>query len=176
MKKIILFGGSFNPFHKSHEEIVSMALERNQEDLWILPTYNPWKEKTFLNLEQRIKSLELLYQNNPRVKILDWSKDPEFNYTYRAVQECYNNKIKPILLMGSDTFDLMSKWKNYEQVKDEELIVFNRTNDTSENGLRVSVQYESSEIRQTWPNHQHYLPPIILKYILDLIKNGQIII
>ena len=47
MRKIGLFGGSFDPIHKAHVEIAKMALKQLQlDEVQLIPTKNnPWKDK-----------------------------------------------------------------------------------------------------------------------------------
>ena len=67
MNKIALFPGSFDPFTKGHEYIVSKALEIFDE---IVIGIGVNTEKKYLfDLEKRIKHIEQLYINDKRISV-----------------------------------------------------------------------------------------------------------
>ena len=70
MTKIAVFPGSFDPFTKGHEYIVSKALEVFDEVI-IGIGVNTSKAYLF-ELSKRIKHIELIYSNEPRVKVASY--------------------------------------------------------------------------------------------------------
>ena len=59
--KIALYLGSFNPFHNGHLEVVKIALNDFKMDkVIIVPTMqNPWKEEKVLDIDKRIKIINI---------------------------------------------------------------------------------------------------------------------
>ena len=67
MNKIALFPGSFDPFTKGHEYIVSKALEIFDEIVIVIGVNT--EKKYLFDLEKRIKHIEQLYINDKRITI-----------------------------------------------------------------------------------------------------------
>ena len=61
---IYLFGGSFNPFHIQHENCVSeiKKIIKEKDQIIIIPAYSPWKNKEFLNINERIELIKFIYK------------------------------------------------------------------------------------------------------------------
>ena len=55
-KSIGLLGGSFDPPHKAHVEISKITLKKIgcKKIYWIVTKKNPFKNKTFFSLKERI--------------------------------------------------------------------------------------------------------------------------
>ena len=68
MQKIAVFPGSFDPFTKGHENVISRALPLFDK-LYIAIGHNSEK-KSFFTLEQRLRMIGELYREEPRI-ILD---------------------------------------------------------------------------------------------------------
>lgn len=71
MKKIALFPGSFDPFTRGHESLVSEALNLFDEVI-VGVGYNPEK-RGLLTVENRCRLISDLYKDEPRVKVLSYS-------------------------------------------------------------------------------------------------------
>ena len=62
--KIGVYGGSFNPIHLMHKEIVISLLEKGYVDkVILLPTGNYYKKSNLLKGEERIKMLIFILRN-----------------------------------------------------------------------------------------------------------------
>ncbi len=70
MKKTALYAGSFDPFTNGHLDIVKRALKMFDE-IVVLVAVSPSK-RNFLNKEERIKLLERLFADEPRVRVDSW--------------------------------------------------------------------------------------------------------
>ena len=64
MKKVICFGGSFNPIHKAHFEIAKKALiASNANECWfIVSLMNPFK-KDASDFEKRAQLIEIMIKD-----------------------------------------------------------------------------------------------------------------
>ena len=73
MKKAI-FGGSFDPVHLGHVEIVKKALKKPYiDEVIVVPNYlNPLKRSFCAPPELRLKWLRETFKNLPNVKISDF--------------------------------------------------------------------------------------------------------
>ena len=68
MKKIALFAGSFDPFTIGHQNIVDRAIESVADEVIVAIGIN-YEKKYMFSLEERLKAIQDLYQNEPRVRV-----------------------------------------------------------------------------------------------------------
>ena len=72
MKKIGLFPGSFDPFTKGHEVVVSKALDLFDE---VIIAIGVNSKKTYLfDLDKRIQHIESLFINSSNVRVVSYQK------------------------------------------------------------------------------------------------------
>ena len=67
-KRVALFCGSFDPFHKGHKYVVDTALKLFDEVI-VCVAVNPSK-KGYFDLRARLNILEAIFKDNGRVKIV----------------------------------------------------------------------------------------------------------
>lgn len=68
MAKIVLFPGSFDPFHKGHRYVVNAALQIFDE-VYVCVAVNPLK-KGYFEPKARVSMIEAIFKNEPRVKVI----------------------------------------------------------------------------------------------------------
>ena len=117
-----LYFGSFNPIHIGHLIIANHVLnERPINKIWfIVSPQNPFKEsKTLLNEFDRLHLVRLATQDDNRIKC----SDIEFNLpkpSYTSSTLTFLSEKYPehqfSLIMGSDSYQNLDKWKNYETI------------------------------------------------------------
>ena len=68
-KSILLFGGSFNPPHLGHLQVIreSLKLIPNIDELWLVPCYNHAFQKDLAPAKDRLAMCELLIQPSNRL-------------------------------------------------------------------------------------------------------------
>jgi len=81
MQKIAVFPGSFDPFTKGHENVISRALPLF--DKIIIAIGHNSEKKSFFTLDQRLKMIGKLYQDEPRV-VLDYYEGLTVDYCKKA--------------------------------------------------------------------------------------------
>ena len=71
VKRIGIFGGSFDPPHHGHLEISKLAIKKLFLDqvYWCITKKNPLKNKTFFSLPQRIKKSKIITSHIKKIKI-----------------------------------------------------------------------------------------------------------
>lgn len=188
--KIGVYGGSFNPIHLMHQEIVNKLLEKGYVDkVIILPTGNYYKKSNLLKGEERIKMLELAFKDNDKVEINDYEFKNNLICTYRSLD--YLASIYPndtlYFIMGADNLIGFDKWKNYQYILDNyNLLIIDRdidykvqldefskyngeivvakdivTNNVSSSFIRDSI-YQNKEI-----DYDKYLSKDVYEYIVN---------
>jgi nicotinate-nucleotide adenylyltransferase len=116
--KIALYFGSFNPIHSGHLIIAShVANYADYAQVWfIVSPQNPFKAETsLLNEYDRLHLVRLAVEDDPRLKVSDIEfKLPRPSYTIDTL--AYLTEKYPqhefAILMGSDGFQNLPKWKN----------------------------------------------------------------
>jgi len=134
LKKIGLFGGTFDPVHIGHIEIADSFINSGCiDELWILLTpFPPHKlEKKHVSYDTRFQMLKLAFKEFD-CKILSVEKDlPKPSYTYRTIQALKKDHPDNIFYfcLGEDSLSKFHTWKHYEKILEEaELLVAKRPN------------------------------------------------
>lgn len=117
-----LYFGSFNPIHIGHLIIANHVLnETDLERVWfIVSPHNPLKEsKSLLNEFDRFHMVRLAVQDDNRIKCSDIEFNlPKPSYTTNTLvflSEKYPEH-KFSLIMGSDSYQNLEKWRNFESI------------------------------------------------------------
>lgn len=131
--KIGLYFGSFNPIHVGHLIIANHILNETAiRKIWfIVSPQNPLKEsKSLLNEYDRLHLVRLAVQDDTRIKCSDIEFNlPKPSYTSNTLtflSEKYPDHNFSII-MGSDSYQNLDKWKNFETIVDNyEILVYKR--------------------------------------------------
>jgi nicotinate-nucleotide adenylyltransferase len=128
-----LYFGSFNPIHIGHLIIANHIHQHTPIDkLWfVLSPHNPLKEShTLLNEYDRLHLVELAIKENPKFRAsnVEFSL-PKPSYTIDTLT--YLKEKFPLerfsVVMGSDSFQNIKHWKNWEQlVAQYPIIIYKR--------------------------------------------------
>lgn len=118
--RIGMFGGSFNPIHNGHIQLIRGIIDELSLDrLLVIPSFLPPHKlvKTPISPEDRIRMCQLSISDIPSAKVSDIEiKRGGKSYTYETLQELYS--IYPnddlFLIMGADMFLSIETWKNPE--------------------------------------------------------------
>jgi nicotinate-nucleotide adenylyltransferase len=132
--KIGLYFGSFNPIHHGHLIIANYVLQHADVDqVWfIVSPQNPLKSSnTLLNEYHRLYLVQCAIEGEKNLRAKDTEfKLPKPSYTVNTLtylQEQYPS-YQFSVIMGSDSFSNLSRWKNYAFiVKHYPIYVYRRT-------------------------------------------------
>lgn len=128
-----LYFGSFNPIHLGHLIVANSALNYcDIKRVWFVVTpKNPLKDsKVLLKDSDRLRLARLAIEDNSNFRICDIEfKLPKPSYTINTLthlEELFpENEFK--IIMGSDSYNNLSKWKNYQAIlKRYPIIVYER--------------------------------------------------
>ena len=167
--KIAIFGGSFDPPHIGHELIVQKALEILDIDkLLVVPTYlSPFKEHFCAPAKLRQAWLEKLFHGLPKVEILSYECDQKRQVptieTLLHVKKLYPSS-KLYLLLGSDSYDSLPSWHQYEHlISLVECVVATRNGEKLPKDLKklsINVNISSSKLRSFLD--EKFIPKVLL--------------
>jgi len=137
--KIGIFGGSFNPVHLGHYEIVRQALAHKLVNrVIVVPAFhNPLKQPGMLMPErQRLKMIEKTFLTLPDVSISHFElNQQQTSYTYKTLE--HFSRLYPndqlSLILGEDSFRLFDQWASTDVVRRlANLIIFARPSHTDD--------------------------------------------
>ena len=162
--KVALFFGSFNPVHIGHLAIANYIVEYADIDqLWfVLSPQNPLKNKTTLLPDyQRLEILNRAIEDYSKFQVSTIEFNlPKPSYTIDTLtylQEKYPQH-QFYVIMGSDSFQNLPKWKNFEAlVKNYQFIVYRRP------GFDITEDYGAD---------MQYLEAPMLELSATLIRNN----
>jgi nicotinate-nucleotide adenylyltransferase len=161
--KIGLYFGSFNPVHVAHLIIANHILnETDIEKIWfVVSPQNPFKQENFLlNEYHRLQLVRLATEEDKRIKASDIEFSlPKPSYTINTLT--YLSEKYPehefCIVMGSDSFQNLHKWKNYEVIaKNYPVYVYIRPGFPAENTSEIKphileaplLQLSATQIRK----------------------------
>ena len=124
MKKIAIYGGSFNPIGKHHIMIANQLL-KHMDEVWITPCY---KSITGKNMEDDIHRVNMCLKaiknnNNNKIKLCDFEiknkmHDESYNILSKFLDHyfdgSYRNKF--YFVIGSDNALTINTWENWEKL------------------------------------------------------------
>lgn len=153
-----LFGGSFDPPHLGHEEIVKNVLKLDDiEGILIVPTYlNPFKSGFHASPKQRLEWCKSIFTQDT-TKVIDYEiKQNRAVYTHETYQ--FLNQKYPIkaIVIGADNLKNITEWKNFQELNSKlEWIVASRPNELLNTSalrsfqiLPLNINISSSQIRE----------------------------
>ncbi|WMJ23679.1 nicotinate (nicotinamide) nucleotide adenylyltransferase [Paludicola sp. MB14-C6] len=129
MKKIAIFGGTFNPVHNGHLHLCNeMQLRFHFDKILLIPTNIP-PHKKCMNLasnEERYTMLQLATNGNPLYEISDIEfrlKGKSYTYnTIQALKKDYHD-CEFYLLIGSDMLKIFDQWYRYQDILKEVTVI-----------------------------------------------------
>ena len=145
--KIGLYFGSFNPVHNGHLLIANYVMNYTDiEQLWmVVSPQNPLKpSKSLLNEYHRLGLIQLALEGESKIKASTIEfKLPKPSYTIDTLtylREKYPDHQLSII-MGSDSFINLPKWKNYELIiNNYPLYIYQRKDYPINNKIKANIQ------------------------------------
>lgn len=167
--KIGLYFGSFNPIHVGHLIIANHILnETDLDKIWfVVSPLNPFKESdNLLNEYDRLHLVQKAIESDNRLKASDIEFSlPRPSYTVHTL--AYLKEKYPThsfsIIMGSDSFQNLGKWKNADVIiRENPVIVYNRPGFEVDNTLNVQLTIMNAPLLEISATH-----------IRELIRNGK---
>lgn len=168
MNKVGIFGGSFNPVHKGHEELARAAFKALKlNEMLIIPTaQSPHKKASEISFEDRMEMCRLAFAEDKGFTVSDIEgKLGGTSYTIntvRALREIYPKNTEFYLIIGGDMLFYFDKWYRHEALlKECHVIAAARENDSYADMLECAnelgrvkvlnlpvIEISSTEIRE----------------------------
>lgn len=123
MRRIGIYGGSFNPIHTGHvqlgDELIALGLV---DELWyVVSPQNPFKvNQTLLDDEVRLLLAHLAVAGHDGLKVSDVELHlPRPSYMYHTLQRLVEDHpdCEFSLVIGADNWERFPRWYNYEQIR-----------------------------------------------------------
>lgn len=137
-KRIILYGGSFDPPHIGHGIVARWVANQLEicDEVWMVPTpQNPNKTRKAVDLNTRVRMLLDMFSYNgalDKIKVSMAAQEVQSTRTIdilRYLEKLYPNyEFKP--LIGSDCLTEIHTWKDYDTLlQDYGVIIYPRGED-----------------------------------------------
>jgi nicotinate-nucleotide adenylyltransferase len=167
MKKIGIFGGSFDPIHLGHLNLAIEMLEAHHlDEVWFCPAgRNPHKEDQHpVDASHRLKMIQLAIEKDPRFRICDLEiKRQGLSYTVDTLKKLHALQLEKgeqtsfYLIIGKDAARNFHRWHEPEVIIElARLLVGERRDET----LLPSEEYQGS--------------PAVVKAILEGLTSTRI--
>ena len=129
-KRIGILGGSFDPAHNGHLTISKEAAKRFKLEkiIWAITKKNPFKIKSSLSLQSRIKGCKKIIKKNKFIEVKFYENKINSNKTIDLINYISKNKkIEIFFLMGADNLINFHKWHKWKQISEKcNILVFDR--------------------------------------------------
>lgn len=121
-KRLIFFGGTFDPPHVEHVNLLREAKKELAPDkIIVMPTFTPPHKKTFMraNGEHRVKMCELAFGDIEGVTVSTWEiEQGGKSFSYLTMEHLAKEYPEHDIyfLMGTDMLESFHTWKNPELI------------------------------------------------------------
>ena len=183
MRRVGLFGGSFNPPHVAHQLVALYVLETLVDEVWFVPTYAHPFGKTLAPYDHRVAMCELAVAPlGARAQVSraehELAQKPEFesSRTLDLIEHLYarHTGAQFHLVVGADILGETDKWYRWDEVtRRAPLVVIGRGGyqlpaGSVETGITMP-EVSATRVRELLANQDAsvsaLLPQTVLRYI-----------
>lgn len=192
-KRIGIMGGTFNPIHQGHLILAEQAREYcGLDEVLFIPSGNSYMKPSdeILDGKTRISMTALAIEDNPYFALSTMEVEREgATYTCDTIRELksLNPSTEYFFIMGADAFFIFEKWKNYNEILANCILVVESrdekdTSQLEEKAANLQKKYQaeiimlperkidlsSTEIRNRLKNGEsvrYMIPDKVLSYI-----------
>lgn len=160
IKKVGVYGGSFNPIHLGHIGIIKYVLAQKKLDkLIVVPVGNPSHREGLISSRVRMEMAVAACRDIEGVEVSDIEiREMGTSYTYETLM-----KLKGIYpeaefyeIIGEDSADYLHEWKEYHKMIEEAKFIVLRRRGWEYNPAHANIEvlespifpYSSTEVRE----------------------------
>ena len=175
--KAAIFGGSFDPPHIGHINIVKECLDKCDIDrIFIVPTYlNPFKDRFHAPSKLRYEWLRRIFEKYEKVEVLDFEISKKRAVatieTVRYIYDKYSPK-ELYVIIGADNLQDLHKWREFEKLQQMvKFVVASRDNikiPPNLINLKISDNISSTKLREDMD--ERFLPSLVKDEIIKFYK------
>ncbi len=160
MKRVAIYGGSFNPIHNGHTALAEAVCRAGVVDeVWFMVSpLNPLKQEEsnkILLAEIRLKLARMAVEGTPQLVVSDFeTKLPVPSYTITTLTELKNTYPDCIfsLLVGQDNWERFDRWYQSDVIKaNHDIIVYgrNESEETRPEGENSNTVSQSDKFQKS---------------------------
>ena len=178
----VFFGGTFDPIHNGHLEIISYIKNNfNFSKMFLSPAGNQYMKTMppIATPEQRFAMCKLAFDDD-FITLVDYEikrSSPSYTIeTLRYLKNKYPEFEITHIVLGADAFDEINLWKNgSELLRNYKFIIISRLNSDTEPMSNIKIIESLSDISSSFIREKisenisvlHYTPIEIHKYIKE---------
>ncbi len=172
VNRIALYGGSFDPPHTGHLEVIKQALRTlDIQKLFVIPNHlNPFKESVVASGAQRYGWLKKITTDLPGVVVSDFEIKQERSVPSIETVRHFRRKYDKIyFIIGSDNLNSLHRWHNFEELDTlVEWVVATRKGRGSSRykTLQVDVDISATQLRRNLD--ERFIPQTIREEIKEI--------
>lgn len=149
MKKVGIFGGSFDPVHKEHFNMAKSVIKELDLDLlYVIPTYKaPHKTGAVASDKDRFNMLLECFKGEPKIIVSPYEiESAGVSYSYLTITHFKNlhKDAKLYFLMGSDMLSSFLTWKNPQIIVDNASLVLTSRSGVNESDKKAILAVETA--------------------------------
>jgi nicotinate-nucleotide adenylyltransferase len=119
---VFAFGGSFDPPHRGHQQVIQEVLAKNLTDqVWVIPVGQHPFDKSLTPADERLKMVELMVaaMDDPRIRVETYEIDRRGkDYTINTLQALQDMHLDHRFswVVGADLLDSLSQWYRIDEL------------------------------------------------------------
>ncbi len=167
-EKVGFFGGCFNPLTNAHINLIKNVIEKeNLDKVYFVPMGNSYEKEDLIDFKHRANMLNLVAEKEEKIEILDFlgniNKKMYAIDTFKILDEKFPN-VDRFFIMGTDNYEKLNSWKNFEMLKNYNYIVLDRN--TPSNTKEISSSTVRNKIKKN-EKIDKLVPEEVKKYIYN---------
>ena len=178
MKKIAIYGGTFDPIHHGHLIVAREALERlgAEEVIFVPARVSPFRKTVPVAKDEiRLLMIQAAIEAEPGFAVDDCElRRPSPSYTIDTVEQIRQRKADATIycLIGEDNVDKLTKWRRFADLeKMVRFVVLDRSGQQPRHAypvIRRKIDISATEIRKrvaTGRSIRYFVPPAVEEII-----------
>lgn len=152
--KVGIYGGSFNPIHNKHVNVINELLDKYLDKIIIVPAGDKYTKRDLIEARHRINMIELAIKPDKRKIIDDYECTDERRYTFETL--AHMKKLYPdeeiYFVLGLDNLDELDTWWEYEyMLKNYKFLVIKREGYDFDEVMKKYEEYKDNIILTDLP-------------------------